>query len=212
MVKHRTVSGERFVPLISERRITIRVKQLARRISKEYRGTVPVFIGVLNGSFIFFADLVREVSIPCEIDFLKLSSYGDAKISSGNVRLLKDLNCTVEGRDILIVEDIVDSGLSMEYILELVGSHHPRSLKVVTLLYKPESVRSGFVPDYVGFSIPAEFVIGYGLDYAQRERNLRAIYRREPSGGTGPSHTTGVRVGAVRPHKITIDQTVQAHS
>jgi hypoxanthine phosphoribosyltransferase len=212
MAKHRTVSGERFVPLISERRIRIRVKQLARRISRDYRGQTPVFIGVLNGSFIFFADLVRELSIPCEIDFLKLSSYGDAKISSGNVRLLKDLNCTVEGRDIVVVEDIVDSGLSMQYILELVGSHHPRSLRVVTLLFKPDSVRSGFVPDYVGFSVPSEFVIGYGLDYAQRERNLRAIYRRAPSDGADEGDRRRVRIGASRRRKELVDQTVQAHS
>jgi len=212
MAKHRTVSGERFVPLISERRIRIRVKQLARQISKDYRGEVPVLIGVLNGSFIFFADLVRELGIACEIDFLKLSSYGDAKISSGNVRLLKDLNCTVVGRDIIIVEDIVDSGLSMQYILELVGSHHPRSLRVVTLLYKPDCVRSGFVPDYVGFSIPPDFVIGYGLDYAQRQRNLRAIYRRASSETTGAEEHTGVRVGARRARSGIIDQTVQAHS
>lgn len=212
MAKLRTVNGERFALLISERRIGIRVKQLARRISRDYRGSVPVLIGVLNGSFIFFADLVRELSIPCEIDFLKLSSYGDAKISSGNVRLLKDLNCTVEGHDIVIVEDIVDSGLSMEYIRELVGSHHPRSLRMVTLLYKPESVRSGLVPEYVGFSIPPEFVIGYGLDYAQRERNLRAIYRRIPPGGSPDVERGLVRIGATRVRAENIEQTVQAHS
>src|SRR5207249_3952986 len=120
MVKKVKVNGETFVTMIGERRIKTRVKQLARQISRDYGATVPVFIGVLNGSFVFFADLIREVTIDCEVDFLKLSSYGDAKISSGNVKLLKDLNCQVEGRDIIIVEDVVDSGLSMEYIKNLI--------------------------------------------------------------------------------------------
>jgi hypoxanthine phosphoribosyltransferase len=177
MPRPRKVNGDLFDVMISERRIKARVKQLARTISRDYRGTVPVFIGVLNGSFIFFADLIREVTIPAEIDFLKLSSYGDAKISSGNVRLLKDLNCQVEGRDIIVVEDIVDSGLSLEYIRELVGRQNPKSLKVVTLLYKKEAVTRDVTIDYVGFTIPKKFVIGYGLDYAQRERNLKAVYQ-----------------------------------
>ena len=111
------------------------------------------------------------------MDFLKLSSYGDAKISSGNVRLLKDLNAQVTGRHVIIVEDIVDSGLSMQYIRDLALKQNPASFTVVTLLYKPASVKSNIQLDYVGFTIDPEFVIGYGLDYAQRERNLRAIYR-----------------------------------
>ncbi len=153
------------------------MRELARRISADYRGKIPVFIGVLNGSFVFFADLIREVTIDCEVDFLKLSSYGDAKISSGAVRLLKDLNCQVEGRDIIIVEDIVDSGLSIEYIKRLILQHNPGSFRVVTLLLKPEAMKTDVSLEYVGFNIPKDFVIGYGLDYAQRERNLRAIYR-----------------------------------
>jgi hypoxanthine phosphoribosyltransferase len=172
-----SVNGERFEELISEPRIRRRVRELAHEISTEYRGKVPVFIGVLNGSFIFFSDLIRDVTIDCEVDFLKLSSYGDAKISSGTVRLLKDLNCQVEGRHIIIVEDIVDSGLSMEYIKRLILHQNPASLRIVTLLYKPEAVKSDIQLDYIGFAIPKDFVIGYGLDYAQRERNLRAIYR-----------------------------------
>jgi len=132
MVKHVKINGEIFVPMISERRIKTRVRELARKISKDYRGKVPVFIGILNGSFIFFADLIREITIDCEVDFLKLSSYGDTKISSGNVRLLKDLNCQVEGRDIIIVEDIVDSGVSMQYIHSLITPQNPASFKIVT--------------------------------------------------------------------------------
>lgn len=178
MARRIRVNGDLFALLISERRLQARVRSIAREISKEYRGTVPVFIGVLNGSFMFLADLIREITIPCEVDFLKLSSYGDSKISSGNVRLLKDLNCTVEGRDIIVVEDIVDSGLSMQFIRDLIGRQNPRSLKVVTLLYKKGSARAAVPLEYIGFTIGGEFVIGYGLDYAQRERNLPAIYRQ----------------------------------
>lgn len=172
-----TINGDRFVPMLTERRVRAKVKQLARDISRDYKGTVPVFIGILNGSFIFFADLIREVSIDCEIDFLKLSSYGDAKISSGNVKLLKDLNCQVENRDIIIVEDIIDSGLSMQYIRNLIQMQNPKSFRVVTLLYKKDAVKTPMKIDYIGFTIPKDFVIGYGLDYAQRLRHLKAIYR-----------------------------------
>jgi len=177
MAKQLKINGDVFVPMISERRIKTRVRELARKISKDYRGRVPVFIGLLNGSFIFFSDLIREITIDCEVDFLKLSSYGDAKISSGNVHLLKDLNCQVEGRDIIIVEDIVDSGLSMQYIHDLITRQNPASFKVVTLLYKPKSVKTNVQLEYVGFTIPPDFVVGYGLDYAQRERNLKSIYK-----------------------------------
>jgi hypoxanthine phosphoribosyltransferase len=163
--------------MISERRIRARIRELARQISDDHRNTVPVFIGILNGSFIFFADLIREISIPCEVDFLKLSSYGDAKISTGNVRLLKDLNCQVDGRSIVVVEDVIDSGLSMEYIKSLIMHQNPTSLKVVTLLYKKDAVKRPLTIDYIGFRIPGDFVIGYGLDYAQRMRNLKQIYR-----------------------------------
>jgi hypoxanthine phosphoribosyltransferase len=177
MARKVRVNGDTFVTMIGERRIRARVKQLARKISTDYRGTVPVFIGVLNGSFIFFADLIREVTIECEVDFLKLSSYGDEKISSGKVKLLKDLNCQVEGRHIVIVEDVVDSGLSMEYIKSLITRENPASFRVVTLLYKKEAVKSTIAIDYAGFVIPKDFVIGYGLDYAQRMRNLKDIYK-----------------------------------
>lgn len=177
------VNGDRFTVMISERRIKTRIRQLARQLNRVYRGKVPVFIGILNGSFIFFADLIREISVDCEIDFMKLSSYGDAKISSGNVRMLKDLNCQVEGRDIVIVEDIVDSGLSMDYIKTLILKQNPASFRIVTLLYKRDAVKTNLQLDYVGFEIPRDFVIGYGLDYAQRERNLKAVYRlKAPTG------------------------------
>jgi hypoxanthine phosphoribosyltransferase len=181
MARDISINGDTFVPMLSERRIRAKVRELAKRISKDYKGKIPVFIGILNGSFIFFSDLIREVTIDCEIDFLKLSSYGEAKISSGKVRMLKELNCQVTGRDIIIVEDIVDSGLSMQYISEIITKENPASFRIVTLLYKKEAVKSPLTIDYVGFTIPKDFVIGYGLDYAQQKRNLKTIYRLKES-------------------------------
>ncbi len=170
------VNNDRFKILLSAEQIHERVVRLAHQISSDYQSKVPIFIGVLNGSFVFFSDLIREIAIECEVDFLKLSSYGDAKISTGDVRLLKELNCQVEGRDILIVEDIVDSGLSIKFMKDLIRRENPKSLKVVTLLFKPNRAKLDFTIDYIGFKIPDEFVIGYGLDYAQKARNLKAIY------------------------------------
>ncbi len=170
------VNNEKFRVFIPEEEIQKRVQELASEINRDYDGKTPIFIGVLNGSFIFFSDLIRRISIDCEIDFFKLSSYGDAKISSGNVKLLKDLNCQVTDRDIIIVEDIIDSGLSMDFIKRLIAKQNPRSFAVVTLLYKSDCVKIDFKVDYIGFKIPNHFVIGYGLDYAQKARNLRSIY------------------------------------
>lgn len=170
------VGKDVFTEYLSERTIQSRIKELADTISKDYKDKIPVFIGVLNGSFIFMSDLVKNVSIDCEIDFFKLSSYGDEKISSGRVTLLKELNCDVNGRDLIIVEDIVDSGLSIKFIEELISHHHPTSMRVVSLLVKPNSLRYDVKIDYIGFEIPSKFVIGFGLDYAQKYRNLRSIY------------------------------------
>jgi hypoxanthine phosphoribosyltransferase len=165
-----------FVPFLTEEVIQTRIKEMAEQISQDYNGKIPIFIGVLNGAFIFLSDLIKNVSINCEIDFFKLSSYGDSKISSGNVRMLKELNCDVNERDIIIVEDIVDSGLSIKYIEEIFSKHKPNSMKVCSLLMKPESVKYNVKIDYIGFKIPSKFVIGYGLDYAQKYRNLKTIY------------------------------------
>jgi len=170
------IGSDEFVPLLSEQQIQNRIKELAAQISEDYKSTVPVFIGVLNGSFLFMSDLIRYLTINCEIDFFKLSSYGDAKISSGKVRLLKELNCEVNERDIIIVEDIVDTGLSIKYIEELFAEKSPASMKVVSLLVKPGSLKYDVKIDYIGFKIPDKFVIGYGLDFAQKYRNLRGIY------------------------------------
>ncbi len=174
------INGDTFEEFITEQQIQARIKELAAQINSDFKDKVPIFIGVLNGSFIFLADLIRHITIECEIDFFKLSSYGDAKISSGQVRLLKDLNCQVEGRDIIIVEDIVDSGLSLTYIKKLIEKENPRSLSFVSLLLKKGLPKIDFPVNYVGFEIPPDFVIGYGLDYAQKVRNLRSIYRLAP--------------------------------
>jgi len=175
-IEKMVIGSDEFVPLLSEQQIQNRIKELAAQISEDYKSTVPVFIGVLNGSFLFMSDLIRYLTINCEIDFFKLSSYGDAKISSGKVRLLKELNCEVNERDIIIVEDIVDTGLSIKYIEELFAEKSPASMKVVSLLVKPGSLKYDVKIDYIGFKIPDKFVIGYGLDFAQKYRNLRGIY------------------------------------
>ncbi len=175
-----TINNDHFALYLSEEQIRKKIKELAAQINRDYSGKVPIFIGILNGSFIFFADLIREITVDCEVDFLKLSSYGDAKISSGQVRLLKDLNCQVNGRDIIVVEDIIDSGLSIDFMKRLVAKENPASFRVVTLLLKKTVAKLDFPIDYVGFEIPPEFVIGYGLDYAQKVRNLRSIYRLAP--------------------------------
>jgi hypoxanthine phosphoribosyltransferase len=174
--KEVTVGEEKFVIYLTEEEIQRRVIELAKKISEDYKDKFPVFIGILNGSFIFMSDLIKQIDINCEVDFLRLSSYGDAKISSGKVRMVKDLNCDVNGRDIIIVEDIVDTGLSLQYMRRLMENYKPASVKIISLLVKPKSLKYDAKIDYIGFEIPSKFVIGYGLDYAQKYRNLRAIY------------------------------------
>jgi len=170
------VGNEKFVPYITEEKIQKRIDELGEKINKEYKTKLPIFIGVLNGSFMFMADLLKRIDINCEVDFFKLSSYGDEKISSGKVRLLKELNADVKDRHLVIVEDIVDSGLSISYIEEMFKDHNPASMKVASLLVKPGSIKYKVKIDYIGFEISDKFVIGYGLDYAQKYRNLKSIY------------------------------------
>ena len=170
------VNSDKFEILLTEEQIQKRVSELGEQISRDYADKIPVFIGVLNGAFIFMSDLLKNIGIDCEVDFFKLSSYGDAKISSGKVKLLKELNCDVNERDIIIVEDIVDSGLSIKYIKDIFKEHKPASMRVVSLLMKPESLKYDVKIDYIGFNIPGKFVIGYGLDYEQKFRNLKSIY------------------------------------
>lgn len=164
---------EIYIPYI---KVQKRIKELAARINREYKGKSPIFIGVLNGAFMFLSDLIKELKIDCEIDFLKLSSYGNKKISSGRVTLLKSLNCEIEGRDIIVVEDIIDSGLSIKYIKNIIEENNPKSLRFASLLYKKDIAKLDFKIDYIGFKIPNKFVIGYGLDYAQKYRNLKGIF------------------------------------
>jgi hypoxanthine phosphoribosyltransferase len=171
------LNNDVFEPFITEDQIRQKVHELAARINADYQGKVPIFIGVLNGAFMFLADLIREVTVDCEVDFLKLSSYGDAKISSGQVKMLKKLDCQVTGRDIVIVEDIVDSGLSVAFVRELVMHENPKSIRFVSLLLKKGLPKIDFPIEYVGFEIPPDFVVGYGLDYQQKVRNLKTIYR-----------------------------------
>lgn len=161
---------------ISYAKVQKRIKELAVRINREYKGKSPIFIGVLNGAFMFLSDLIKELKIDCEIDFLKLSSYGNKKISSGRVTLLKSLNCEIEGRDIIVVEDIIDSGLSIKYIKNIIEENNPKSLRFASLLYKKDVAKLDFKIDYIGFKITNKFVIGYGLDYAQKYRNLKGIF------------------------------------
>ena len=161
---------------ITKKQISKKVKEIAAKISKDYIDKTPILIGVLNGSYILISDLSREITVDLEIDFIKLSSYGDSKISSGNVTLLKDLNCQIEGRNIIVVEDIVDSGLSLKYIRDLILSQKPASLEFVAFLFKKGISNLDFKIKYIGYKIPNKFVVGYGLDFAQKYRNLKEIY------------------------------------
>lgn len=168
--------GEKFRLYLDRETIANRVAELGSQISADYEGRVPVLIGVLNGSFMFLADLLRSIQIECEVDFLKLSSYGASKISSGVVRELKKIDANIEGRDVIIVEDIVDTGLSMQFIMDRIAEGKPSSVRTATLLHKYEATRVETQLDYVGFRIKNLFVIGYGLDYGQLARNLDQIY------------------------------------
>lgn len=162
--------------LLHKDEITKKVQRLAAQINRDYRGTVPVFICVLNGGFLFFADLMRKITIDCEVDFIKISSYGNALKSSGDVRILKQPDCPLENRHVVVVEDIVDTGLSIYFLRNWLSKQKPKSLKFVSLLVKEEAALVEYKCDYAGFRIPNRFVVGYGLDFAQRFRNLEDIY------------------------------------
>ncbi len=172
-------NSETFIPYLTQSQIQKRVGEIGEELMSGFQGKDPIFIGVLNGAFVFLSDLMRHISIPCEIDFLKLSSYGDEKVSSGMVTDLKEIDAEIEGRHIILVEDIVDTGLSMNYLIDKLQAQSPASVTVVTLLHKKEATKYDVPLDHVGFEIPNEFVIGYGLDYAQKGRNLAQIYKPE---------------------------------
>ena len=158
--------------LVSEAELAERVSALGERISADYEGRDLLLIGVLKGAVLFIADLMRSIEVPCEIDFMAVSSYGSATDSSGVVRILKDLDAAITDRDVLIVEDIIDSGLTLHYLMKNLRARDPRSLEVCALLTKPERRRVEIPIRYVGFEIPDKFAVGYGLDHAQRHRNL----------------------------------------
>ena len=152
-----------------------RVRELGRVITEDYAGKNPMLIAVLKGSFMFMADLVRAIDLPCQIEFLGLSSYGDQTTSTGAVRITRDLDVDIEGRDVIIVEDILDSGLTLSYLMGYLQGRKPASMEICTLLDKPERRKAEVFPRYTGFQIPDAFVVGYGLDFAEQYRNLPYI-------------------------------------
>ncbi|WP_096156048.1 hypoxanthine phosphoribosyltransferase [Bacillus sp. FJAT-45066] len=161
--------------LYSEEEIQAKVRELGQQLTEEYQDSFPLAIGVLKGAMPFMADLIKRVDAYLEIDFMDVSSYGNSTVSSGEVKILKDLDTSVEGRDILIIEDIIDSGLTLSYLVELFRYRKAKSIKIVTLLDKPTGRKAAIKADYVGFIVPDEFVVGYGLDYTQKYRNLPYI-------------------------------------
>ncbi len=173
-----TCRGERFRLYLDEEAISNRIAELGAQIDEDYADMdrPPIFIGVLNGAYIFTADLMRAVTIDCEVDFYKLSSYGAAKVSSGSVTEKKGIDADLEGRHVIVVEDIVDTGLSMRYVLDQIAEKNPASLRSAALLRKPDALKVDAPVDYLGFDIDNLFVIGYGLDYGQIARNLPAVY------------------------------------
>lgn len=170
-MKHRDIARVLLTPQQIERK----VKSLARQISKDYAGKHLVLVGILKGSVVFLSDLIRSLSIPCSVDFMAVSSYGARSRSSGVVRMVMDLRESPEGKDVLLVEDILDTGLTLKYLQENLLTRKPRSLRTCAFLDKPENRRVRIEADYAGFRIPNAFVVGYGLDYSEKYRNLPYI-------------------------------------
>ena len=161
--------------LFNEEQIQARIKEVAEQIDKDYANETPVVIGILKGCFMFFADLLRQVKTNVEVDFMAISSYGDSTKTSGEVKMIKDLDRTIEGRHVIIVEDIVDTGYTVKYLMTTLSARNPKSIKLCTLLDKKARREVEITPDYVCFDVGDEFVLGYGLDYAQLYRNLPVI-------------------------------------
>ncbi|MBR7160600.1 MAG: hypoxanthine phosphoribosyltransferase [Clostridia bacterium] len=165
--------------LVTKEQISTRITELATAISTDYKDKKPLFVCILKGSIIFYADLIRKMTVPCQLDFIQVSSYGSGT-TTGKIKLLKDLDNAIEGRDVIIVEDIVDSGKTLSYLKELLGLRKPNSIKICTLLDKPERREVALEADYCGFVIPNEFVVGYGLDYDENYREFDQIYILKP--------------------------------
>lgn len=166
--------------LLSEDQIHARIAELGKTLSQEYAGKNPLFVGVLKGVVVFYADMVRAVDIPCEFDFMAVSSYSGTE-STGQLKIKKDLGCDIAGRHVVILEDILDTGFTLSRTVELLKSRNPASLKICTLLDKPERREAEIEADYVGFTIPNVFVVGYGLDYNERYRNLPYVGVLKPA-------------------------------
>lgn len=170
------IESKKLIELISKEEIDSRVIEIASQISEKYKAEPVIFIVVLNGSFIFASDLIRSTEIDCEVDFIKVASY-NGKQSTGKIKFEKDLSSDISGKNVIILEDIIDSGITINFIKEVIEKKNPKSLKIATLLLKPEVAKLNFEIDWVGFEISPEFVVGYGLDYNQKLRNLNAVYR-----------------------------------
>lgn len=158
--------------LINEEEIIHKIREMGAQISEDYKGKDLMLVGVLKGSVIFMADLLKNITIPCSMDFMAVSSYGNSTQTSGVVRILKDLDFEIEGKDILIVEDIIDSGITLKYLMEYLKGRKPKSLEIACLLNKPERRKVEIEAKYMGFNVPDYFLVGYGLDYAEKYRNL----------------------------------------
>ncbi|MEH6946473.1 hypoxanthine phosphoribosyltransferase [Bacillus sp. JJ634] len=161
--------------LITEEELQSKIKELAAQLENDYQDKFPLAVGVLKGALPFMSDLLKRMDAHLEMDFMDVSSYGNSTVSSGEVKIVKDLNASVEGRDVLIIEDIIDSGLTLSYLAELFRYRKAKSVRIVTLLDKPTGRKVDIKPDYAGFIVPDAFVVGYGLDYAERYRNLPYI-------------------------------------
>jgi hypoxanthine phosphoribosyltransferase len=171
--------------LLSEEKIALKIKEIGKAISEDYVGKNLLVIGVLKGSVIFVSDLIRSISIPCEIDFMSVSSYGASSESSGIVRIIKDLDYSIEGKDVIIAEDIIDSGITLEYLVNFLKGRNAKSIEIAALLSKPARRKVNIDAKYIGYEVPDEFLVGYGLDYANRYRNLpfvgvlkRSVYEK----------------------------------
>ena len=172
------INNKNLIKIIDENAIQDRVKEIATELSNSFVKKKPIFIGVLNGSFIFLSDLVRNLNIDCEIDFIKVSSY-KGQNSMGTVKLLKDISADITNRHVVIVEDIIDSGLTIEFLVKRLNGASPKSISIVTLLLKPDIAKLSIPIDIIGFEIAPDYVVGYGLDYDQNFRHLPEVYRLE---------------------------------
>ncbi|MFL0252125.1 hypoxanthine phosphoribosyltransferase [Clostridium neuense] len=161
--------------LIDEEQISKKIKEIGNNISRDYKEKDLILIGVLKGSVMYMANLAKEIDIPCTMDFMSVSSYGNSTTSSGVVKILKDLDASIEGKDVLIVEDIIDSGITLKYLQKYLRAKNPNSVEITTLLNKPERRKADIYVKYVGFEVPDYFLVGYGLDYAEKYRNLPYI-------------------------------------